>query len=447
MGIVGIFIGIILVVFLTYRGWNVIVAAPLAAIAVIVCNQIPLTASITDTFMGGASGFVKTMLLIYVSGTMLGEVYNVSGAATSVATWVIGLLRGKDKSKQISEFSAIFVIFAASFILAFGGIHVVALTFVMLPLALEIMREADIPRVLAPALVMGCILTAVPCMPFSPGTQNVIPMTLLGTSSSVAMVPGIIGGVFVLALNLFYLTRTAKKMKAAGQSFNTHALPAALAKDEEARRSAAQKELPNPILSLIPLIVIFVLFNAFKMYVVFAIVIGIALTFLLLFKHIDGWAAIVKILGNGASNACVVLLAGASMSGFGALVSSVESFQVFANGIASFQGPALLMVAVSTMIITAVSGSGPAGLNVVLPMFTNIFTSMGISLNAIHRIASFASTTLDTMPTNAIFIASSGITGVSVKDSYKYVFFATVVNTSLATFLVVAVLTLFPGLA
>lgn len=444
MGIAGIFLGIMLVVFLTYKGWNVIIAAPLAAVVIILMNQIPLTATFMDTFLGGAGGFVKNMFAIYVTGTVLGELYNRTGAATSIASKIISAMRGKDKNRAIGVFAAIFIIFAAGFILAMGGIHVVALTFVMLPLALSIMREADIPRVLAPALVMGCILTAVPAMPWSPGTQNVIPMQLLGTESSVGMVPGLIGATFVLALNLIYLTYTAKKMKQKGQGFNYMALDTTLEKE---KMQSEQKDLPNPWLSLIPLVLIFVLFNVFKIHIVFSISIGIALAALLLMDKIKGYKNFVKILSDGASNACVVLLAGAAMGGFGALVGSLGSFQSFAASLVNFKGSAYLVVALATMIITAVSGSGPAGLGVALPMLRDTFQSMGVSLGAIHRISSFASTTLDTLPTNAIFIASSGITGVSVKSCYKYVFVCTVLNTSLATFLVTGIISMFPGLA
>jgi H+/gluconate symporter-like permease len=68
-------------------------------------------------------------------------------------------------------------------------------------------------------------------------------------------------------------------------------------------------------------------------------------------------------------------------------------------------------------------------------------------MSAMHRIASFCGTTLDTLPTNAGFIALTGLAKRPASETYKYVGFCTVVNTTIATFVVTLLLTLFPGLA
>ena len=72
---------------------------------------------------------------------------------------------------------------------------------------------------------------------------------------------------------------------------------------------------------------------------------------------------------------------------------------------------------------------------------------MGVSMNAFHRLASFAATTFDTLPTNAGFIASTEIAKVEAGKSYKYVGVCTVLNTTIGTVVLTLILMAFSGLA
>ncbi len=97
--------------------------------------------------------------------------------------------------------------------------------------------------------------------------------------------------------------------------------------------------------------------------------------------------------------------------------------------------------------MTGASGSGPAGLSATLPYMSETFASMGINMSALHRVSVFASQTLDTLPTNPGYIIATGIAEVEIKDSYKYVFITTVLNTTITALVVALILTIFPGLA
>lgn len=434
IGVVGIVFCAILVIVLSYRGLNIIIAAPLCAILLMVFTQLPLVSSFTDTFLNGCASFVSSMFGVYLAGAVLGEIYNASGAASSIARSLMRVLRGK--RDRASPIAALLIIFAAGLILAYGGVHVVALAYILLPLSLEIMREAGIPRKMAPGIVMGCICTSALAMPGSPQTQNVTPMSFLGTTSTAALIPGIIGGVLVLLLNLIYLNWTAKRFNLRGIQFD----------GDNVQPTPEREKYINPWLAAVPLVLIFVLFNFCGLYVVYAIFVGSAVALLIFRKHYGGFQAAPSILGKGGSNCCVVLIAGAVMGGFGAVVSSAPAFQSIAQAVAGFPGPKLIAAAIAIMVIVAVCGSGPAGLATALPMFRDTFTAMGLNFSALHRVASFAGTTLDSLPTNAIYIAMSSLTGVTIRESYKYVFVTTVVNTSIATFAVAALCTLFPGL-
>jgi H+/gluconate symporter-like permease len=75
------------------------------------------------------------------------------------------------------------------------------------------------------------------------------------------------------------------------------------------------------------------------------------------------------------------------------------------------------------------------------------FAQMGISMNALHRVAVFSSQTLDTLPTNPGYIISTEIAEVSINEPYKYVFISTLLNTAITAVLAATRLTNFPGWA
>jgi H+/gluconate symporter-like permease len=55
MGLLGILLGLALLVGLAYRGWSVLILAPIAALIAAFFAGDPLLAHWTETFMGGAA--------------------------------------------------------------------------------------------------------------------------------------------------------------------------------------------------------------------------------------------------------------------------------------------------------------------------------------------------------------------------------------------------------
>ena len=80
-------------------------------------------------------------------------------------------------------------------------------------------------------------------------------------------------------------------------------------------------------------------------------------------------------------------------------------------------------------------------------MFQSTFQALGVNMGAVHRIAAFTGTCLDTLPSNAAVNISAKLTGYSVKRIYKYCFLTTVLATSIGAIVVTIMLTLFPNLA
>ena len=436
VGLCGIIVALVLLIFLAYKGLHVIVAGTIAAIIVAVTNGFGATEGYSNIYLNGVGGFVISNLAIYLWGGILGELYNASGAARSIAHAISKLLRGKKEHPSV--LTSILIVFVAGTFMSYGGISGIVLMFVLMPLTLEILKESRIPRYMAPGILLGCIATAALSMPGSPQIQNAGPIQYLGTSSMAAPIPGFVGGAIAIILNIWFLTWSAKREIAAGRVF-VEAEGDVQEKNDEA--------MPNPIIALIPLIVTFVLFNAFKLYIGFSIMFGIIAALILFWKYMDGTKAVLKLISVATAGACALCVSSASLAGFGAVVQGTETFGQFSAAVTSIQGPPLFIAMIAIMLVTAICGSGPAGIGASLPMFKDTFAAMGINPSALHRVAAFSATTLDTLPTNPGFIAATGLAKAETKQSYKYVGMCTVVNTTIATVVVTLLLTLFPGLA
>ena len=58
MGLVGILVSLALLIWLSFRGWSVLLLAPAVALLAAALAGEPLLAHWTQTFMGSAAGFI-----------------------------------------------------------------------------------------------------------------------------------------------------------------------------------------------------------------------------------------------------------------------------------------------------------------------------------------------------------------------------------------------------
>ena len=88
MSVVGILIALGLLVWLAYRGWSILLLAPLSAlIAALLAGQ-PLLANWTQTFMSNAAGFVAQFFPIFLVGALFGKLMEASGSVEAIAKYL-----------------------------------------------------------------------------------------------------------------------------------------------------------------------------------------------------------------------------------------------------------------------------------------------------------------------------------------------------------------------
>ena len=435
LSMIGIIVGLVFLIVMVMKGWPLLIIGACAAMLLSVLSGLDVKEAYLTTYMGGVGEFLIGQIPIFLWGAVFGECYGITGGAKSIARWISRIFRGKNE--RLSPIVTIVIVFLAGILLSYGGVSAIVLMFVMAPLTMELCRESGIPRYMIPGMILGCIATAALSMPGSPQVQNVISTGTVGVSSMAAAAPGFIAGILILVLNVIYLNFAAKKEIAKGYTFE--AAPGDEHPDEN-------EKLPNPIVALIPMVLVFVLYNGFKIDVNFALMAGIILAVILMHKGFKNLNTFVKSLASACTNAVIVSCGAGAVAGFGSVVAQTTAFAGLCDKLAGFNGNPLVVAMIAMMIMTLVGGSGPAGLGVGLPVFTPLAQSMGANMNAFARISAFCATTFDTLPTNGGYIAANEICKTPANKSYKYVGICTVLNTTIGTVVLCVICMLFPGL-
>src|SRR6201996_5952957 len=95
IGLLGILAGLGLLIWLAFRGWSVLLLAPIAALVAATFSREPLLAHWTQAFMGSAAGFLARFFPLFLLGALFGKLMEDSGSVAAIATFMIRRLGAK----------------------------------------------------------------------------------------------------------------------------------------------------------------------------------------------------------------------------------------------------------------------------------------------------------------------------------------------------------------
>lgn len=403
----GIITGLVLLMFLAYRGYSIIWVAPLSALVVAFSGGLDLLPAYTDTYMGGFVSFTKSWFPVFMLGAIFGRLMDYTGAAESIAKWLTTIIGAK---------RAILGVIIGCAVLTYGGISLFVVVFAMYPLALELFREANISRKLIPGTIaLGSFTFTMTALPGTPQIQNIIPTKYFHTTPTAAPIMGITAALFMFILGYLYLSWKEKKLTAKGEVFTEPDLK----KGEEKEKF----ELPNPFLSFLPLLTVLLTLNLLKFDIILSLVSGILLTMVLNYKRYLGFTTNIS---SGALGSMTAIINTSAAVGFGAVVRAVPGFKALTDFVLGIKGSPLISQAVAVNILAGATGSASGGMGIALQAlgerYYEIAIANNISPEAFHRVASLASGGLDTLPHNGAVLTLLAITGLTHKDSYIDIF-------------------------
>jgi H+/gluconate symporter-like permease len=434
--------------FVAYRGYSVILFAPIAAMgAVLLTDPSAVPPIFTGLFMERMVIFVKLYFPVFLLGAVFGKVIELSGFSRSIVSSVIGII-GQER--------AMMSIVAVGCLLTYGGVSLFVVVFAVYPFAAEMFRQSDIPKRLIPGTIaLGAFTATMDSFPGTPQIQNIIPTTFFKTTTWAAPILGTLGGLLILGVGLLYLEWRRRQAKAAGEGYGTG--------HTNEPEPISKEALPNPWIAVAPLVLVLVFNFIFtslipKYYgatsevaliagskpIVQAVssVLAIwavegALVIGILFVVAFGWKQVAARFAAGSQQAIAgSLLASlntASEYGFGAVIAAIPGFIIIRDALTAIPNP-LVNIAISVTVLAGITGSASGGMSIALAAMADQFIAMAnaahIPLELLHRVASMASGGMDTLPHNGAVITLLNVTGLTHRQSYKDIFAITTIKTS-----------------
>jgi H+/gluconate symporter-like permease len=458
LGIIGLVVSLVALMYFAYKGINVLVLAPLCALAAVLFQPEiydPATQGITiafytQVFMTSLGKYVVLYFPVFLLGAIFGKLMNDSHAAEVI---------GETISKKVGSKHAILATVLACAILTYGGVSLFVVAFCVFPISVSLFAQAGIERRFIPgAIALGSFTFTMTALPGTPAIQNAIPMPFFGTTAFAAPGLGIIAALIMFSVGMLWLNYNSGKSK----------VPVMSAPDE-----GTYAKRPSFILAIIPLLIVIVSNYIFSQIIIpgwsadylgtakfggvelktvkglWAIIISltIAVAFIILFlrkynkKTVDS-------LNQGTMGSLLPIFNTSSEVGYGAVIASLASFALLKEAVMGISpGNPLISEAVAINVLAGITGSASGGMSIGLEVlgarYLELAQQMNINPELLHRIASLSSGGFDTLPHNGAVISLLTICGLSHKESYFDIFMVAVAIPVIATVTVITLGSMF----
>ncbi len=480
MGLVGIVVGLSFLVWLAFRGWSVLLLAPVAALIAAAFGGQPLLANWTQIFMGSAAHFLAQFFPLFLLGALFGKLMEDSGSVTAVA---------QAMTKGLGERRVMLAVVLAGALVTYGGVSLFVAFFVLAPMAQTLFRAAAVPRRLMPAaIILGTSTFTMSALPGTPSIQNAIPMPFFGTTPFAAPGLGIIASLIMLGFGMWWLKRAEAKARRAGEGYGDVAVAAeAAANDEKVRERATtarefdpaeighgrrSEAAPSRFTAILPLVVVVVVNLTMSLLVlprtdfsflaeerwggislsavagVWSVVVALAAAIATVIAC--NWNRLPELrqsMDAGANASVLPALSVASLVGFGAVIAALPAFAVVRDWVLGIEGGPLVSLAVATNVLAALTGSASGGLTIALDAlgqtYMTIAAQTGIAPALMHRVAVIGSGTLDILPHNGAVVTLLAICGASHRESYFDIVVVGIVGAVVALAAVIVLGTMF----
>lgn len=435
IGIIGLLLGIVFLIWGAYKGLGALPLSLIAAIIVTVTNGMPLWSSLSSLYMAGYAGTYTGYFLIFAFSALYAKVMDTAGCTTTIGYKMIDWFGKK---------SVILVIILITAVLTYGGVSLFVCIFAVGPIAFMLLKQANLPRSLVPgAIYVGAATLTMTSLPGSPQLTNIIPSNFLGTSMTAAPILGIICSIFLLGGGIAWMLYSTKKRVAAGEVFTAPAhIPEAAFAEKD------RSTLPNAWQAFIPVVflILFIIIGGrwikdANMLTCLAMVLSAILCYILNFKFLKK-ASLKKILADGLGDAIPAIGGLAAVVAFGTVVSNSGAFTKVVEWVLSLKMSPYWKGIFSTAVISGITGSSSGGLKLMYQNMAEYFVNSGCNLEFLHRLTAIAAGSLDSLPHCSGTFLLMAYTGCTHKDSYKDICVVSVIIPAIVVVVATLIVTL-----
>ena len=444
VGLIGIVLSLILLMYLAYKGFSVIVLAPLLALFAVAWSGLTheLLGFYSQIFMTGLGGYIIKYFPLFLLGAIFGKLMDDSGSARTIANFFV---------EKLGHKRAMLSIVLSCAILTYGGVSLFVVGFAVFPIASALFKKLGIPKRLIPAAIMlGALTFTMTALPGTPAIQNAIPMPFFNTDLYAAPGLGVLSSIFIIITGMWWLNKRIAKADSLKEGYGNHV-------EIHSNDGALTTSGPSLTIAFAPILVVIItnlvltkiilpsldtaylatdkfgnvsLNSVVGLWAIICALVLACLTIIIL-----NWKAIVNIkdsIQQGVSSSFLPIFNTASEVGYGSVIASLAGFIIlrdFLVGIAP-DNP-LISEAIVVNVLAGITGSASGGLSIALntmgETYKNLAIDNGISLELMHRVASMASGALDSLPHNGAVITIITLCGLTHKQSYYDMFIVAVV--------------------
>jgi H+/gluconate symporter-like permease len=488
IGLGGMLASLGLLIWLAYRGWSVLLLAPLCAMLAALISGQPVLAHWTQTFMGSTGRFLAQFFPLFLLGSLFGKLMEDSGSVDAVAQFMIDKLGSRH---------ALVAVVLGGALVTYGGVSLFVAFFVLAPMAQSLFRSANLPRRLMPAAIMlGTATFTMSAMPGTPALQNAIPMPFFGTTPFAAPGLGVIASAVMAGFGLWWLGRAAAAARRNGEGFiepvdggaagNEGATsplvrerasvaqtfdPAEIGSSDETP-ARARAVLPPPFVALAPLAVVVGMNFVMNVAVfpridasylaeprwgstslssvagVWGVSVALALGIVVLVAMNRRRLGTLRESVDAGANASVLpVLSVGSLVGYGAVIAALPAFEVVRDWVLAIGGGPLVSLAVATNLLSGLTGSASGGLTIALDALGDTYMQLAaqhhIDPALLHRVAVMSAGTLDSLPHNGAVVTLLAVCGSTHRESYGDLVVVSIAGALLALVVVIVLGTIF----
>jgi H+/gluconate symporter-like permease len=478
ISLAGMIASLVLLIWLAYRGWSILILAPLAAMLAAVISDEPVLAYWTQTFMSAAARFLAQFFPLFLLGALFGKLMEDSGSVQVIADFM---------TRRLGHKKAILATVICGALVTYGGVSLFVAFFVLVPMAEKLFQASNLPRRLLPATIaLGTSTFTMSALPGTPAIQNAIPMPFFGTTPFAAPGLGIIASLVMVVFGLWWLGRQGRRAKALGESYVDH--PSMPPMDETLVRERATvsqsfdpeevghvgvaSTLPSVTVAIIPLLL--VIAGNFVMNVLIlprmdtsylaeerwggtsleavrgiwgvSVALAVAIVTVIVLNR-SRFVALRESVNAGANASVLPILSVCSLVGYGAVIAALPGFAIVSTWLLGTGGAPLVSVAVATNLLAALTGSASGGMTIALDALGNTYLNLAIQHHIdpalLHRVAVMSSSTLDSLPHNGAVVTLLTVCGCTHRESYGDIVVVAILGALLALIVVIVLGTFF----
>lgn len=410
LSLFGVFLSVIVFIILIFKGVHILISSILASLVSILFSSQPLLETIKSPFIPGLTGVFGAYFLIFTLSALLGKLVEESGIARSLARALANIARKSKKNNKLFGALSLVVLNA---ILTFSGINLFVVIFTIVAIGKDLFEELDIPWHLYGLATIGSATFTVSMLPGTPAVQNLVPTKYLGTTAMAAPTIGIASTIVMITLCVLYSKYAVDKTIKEGEGF----LPTG-ALIKQSQSTVVNQEFSPVLKCIVPLATTFIVMNVLKQAPEIALLSAVLVNIVLFWNKFTNLKATIN---SGFVAAINPLLALSAAAAYGKVVAIAPGFEIFTEGLFGLPLPSIVILIISVLVPTVVTGSSSASLTISFDAFLDKYLATGYDPQVIHRIATMTSN-MSLMPHCAGVVNALTVSKLTHKQVYKHYF-------------------------